>query len=118
MHMQNSWGARQKELAEAGWRKPTYDEQALIEEARNQINLRKGRSDKNDPMAHLPAGSSEEEKQESSPMSADANNSAAAAHIAEDLEELNVDHEMQKLRQDYMTDLLERILSKKSQMHE
>ena len=51
-------------------------------------------------------------------MSADANNSAAAAQIAEDLEELNVDHEMQKLRQDYMTDLLERILSKKSQMHE
>ena len=54
MHMNNSWGARQKELAEAGFRKPTRDEAALINEARNKVNQMKGRSDKNDPMAHLP----------------------------------------------------------------
>ena len=41
---------------------------------------------------------------------------AAAQDINELVEELNVDHEMQKLRQDYMTELLERILIKKETM--
>ena len=54
MHMNKIWGDRQKELADAGFRKPTRDEAALMDEARRKVNQMKGRSDKNDPMAHLP----------------------------------------------------------------